>query len=161
MGLSIAVSVRVGTALGASDTVQAKRSAMSAILCIGGWYPLLKGAAGVLGKLEGQGPRPGEGLALCRHGWPWGWTGLPLPPVILTVRSRAGPARELMGAPSRLFLQQQAFLLPDVTLLPFLPAAGVLGPFQGRLTSFASRLCVTLRRPFFPRFLPPATQVLR
>nr|XP_019612990.1 PREDICTED: multidrug and toxin extrusion protein 2 isoform X2 [Rhinolophus sinicus] len=33
MGLSIAVCVRVGTALGASDTVQAKRSAMSGVLC--------------------------------------------------------------------------------------------------------------------------------
>ncbi|KAM5214655.1 multidrug and toxin extrusion protein 2-like isoform 2-T2 [Hipposideros larvatus] len=33
MGLSIAVCVRVGTALGASDTVQAKRSAISGVLC--------------------------------------------------------------------------------------------------------------------------------
>lgn len=41
MGLSIAVCVRVGTALGASDTVQAKRSAMSGVLCTGGWSPLL------------------------------------------------------------------------------------------------------------------------
>uniref|UniRef100_A0A671EN17 Multidrug and toxin extrusion protein n=1 Tax=Rhinolophus ferrumequinum TaxID=59479 RepID=A0A671EN17_RHIFE len=41
MGLSIAVCVRVGTALGASDTVQAKRSAISGVLCTGGWSPLL------------------------------------------------------------------------------------------------------------------------
>ncbi|XP_017920222.1 PREDICTED: multidrug and toxin extrusion protein 2 isoform X2 [Capra hircus] len=33
MGLSIAVCVRVGTALGAADTVQAKRSAISGTLC--------------------------------------------------------------------------------------------------------------------------------
>ncbi|XP_037666531.1 multidrug and toxin extrusion protein 2 isoform X2 [Choloepus didactylus] len=33
MGLSIAVCVRVGTALGAADTVQAKRSATSGVLC--------------------------------------------------------------------------------------------------------------------------------
>ncbi|XP_004621649.2 multidrug and toxin extrusion protein 2 [Sorex araneus] len=33
MGLSIAVCVRVGTALGAADTVQAKRSAISGVLC--------------------------------------------------------------------------------------------------------------------------------
>ncbi|XP_064135426.1 multidrug and toxin extrusion protein 2 [Loxodonta africana] len=33
MGLSIAVCVRVGTALGALDTVQAKRSAISGVLC--------------------------------------------------------------------------------------------------------------------------------
>ncbi|KAM9695233.1 multidrug and toxin extrusion protein 2-like isoform 4-T4 [Trichechus inunguis] len=37
MGLSIAVCVRVGTALGASDSVRAKRSAISGVLCIGGW----------------------------------------------------------------------------------------------------------------------------
>uniref|UniRef100_A0A4W2FUU9 Multidrug and toxin extrusion protein n=1 Tax=Bos indicus x Bos taurus TaxID=30522 RepID=A0A4W2FUU9_BOBOX len=37
MGLSIAVCVRVGTALGAADTVQAKRSAISGTLCTGGW----------------------------------------------------------------------------------------------------------------------------
>ncbi|KAM9254105.1 multidrug and toxin extrusion protein 2-like [Dugong dugon] len=36
MGLSIAVCVRVGTALGASDTVRAKRSAISGVLCIVG-----------------------------------------------------------------------------------------------------------------------------
>ncbi|KAM6184864.1 multidrug and toxin extrusion protein 2-like [Rhynchocyon petersi] len=33
MGLSIAVCVRVGTALGAADTVQARRSAISGVLC--------------------------------------------------------------------------------------------------------------------------------
>ncbi|XP_007939678.1 multidrug and toxin extrusion protein 2 [Orycteropus afer afer] len=33
LGLSIAVCVRVGTALGAADTVQAKRSAISGVLC--------------------------------------------------------------------------------------------------------------------------------
>lgn len=37
MGLSIAVCFRVGTALGAADTVQAKRSAVSGTLCTGGW----------------------------------------------------------------------------------------------------------------------------
>ena len=37
MGLSIAVCVRVGTALGAADTVQAKRSAVSGMLCTGEW----------------------------------------------------------------------------------------------------------------------------
>ncbi|XP_045146745.1 multidrug and toxin extrusion protein 2 isoform X2 [Echinops telfairi] len=36
MGLSIAVCVRVGTALGAADTVQAKRSAISGVLCVVG-----------------------------------------------------------------------------------------------------------------------------
>ncbi|KAM9695241.1 multidrug and toxin extrusion protein 2-like isoform 12-T12 [Trichechus inunguis] len=36
MGLSIAVCVRVGTALGASDSVRAKRSAISGVLCIVG-----------------------------------------------------------------------------------------------------------------------------
>uniref|UniRef100_A0A9L0RSF0 Multidrug and toxin extrusion protein n=1 Tax=Equus caballus TaxID=9796 RepID=A0A9L0RSF0_HORSE len=38
MGLSMAVCVRVGTALGAADTVQAKRSAISGVLCtVGAW----------------------------------------------------------------------------------------------------------------------------
>ncbi|XP_004381197.1 multidrug and toxin extrusion protein 2 [Trichechus manatus latirostris] len=36
MGLSIAVCVRVGTALGASDSVRAKRSAISGVLCVVG-----------------------------------------------------------------------------------------------------------------------------
>ncbi|XP_075389056.1 multidrug and toxin extrusion protein 2 [Tenrec ecaudatus] len=36
MGLSIAVCVRVGTALGAADTVQAKQSAISGVLCVVG-----------------------------------------------------------------------------------------------------------------------------
>ncbi|XP_047612656.1 multidrug and toxin extrusion protein 2 isoform X1 [Phacochoerus africanus] len=44
MGLSIAVCVRVGTALGAADTVQAKRSAVSGMLCT-------VGAAMVVGAL--------------------------------------------------------------------------------------------------------------
>lgn len=44
MGLSIAICVRVGTALGAADSVQAKRSAVSGVLCTGGW--------GTPGKLE-------------------------------------------------------------------------------------------------------------
>lgn len=47
MGLSMAVCVRVGTALGAADTVQAKRSAISGVLCTGGQSPLL----GELGKV--------------------------------------------------------------------------------------------------------------
>ncbi|XP_058415633.1 multidrug and toxin extrusion protein 2 isoform X3 [Diceros bicornis minor] len=38
MGLGMAVCVRVGTALGAADTVQAKRSAISGVLCtVGTW----------------------------------------------------------------------------------------------------------------------------
>lgn len=64
MGLSIAVCVRVGTALGASDTVQAKRSAISGVLCTGGWRPLLWGWE--LGIAESQGLGPGKGLALWR-----------------------------------------------------------------------------------------------
>ncbi|KAM5309974.1 multidrug and toxin extrusion protein 2-like isoform 8-T11 [Glossophaga mutica] len=41
MGLSISVCVRVGMFLGASDTVQAKRSAVSGVFCIGLWLGLL------------------------------------------------------------------------------------------------------------------------
>ncbi|EPQ10160.1 Multidrug and toxin extrusion protein 2 [Myotis brandtii] len=37
MGLSISVCVRVGTSLGAADTVQAQRSAVSGVLCTGAW----------------------------------------------------------------------------------------------------------------------------
>ncbi|EPY84823.1 hypothetical protein CB1_000441003, partial [Camelus ferus] len=51
MGLSIAVCVRVGTALGAADTVQAKRSAVSGLLCVVG-TTLLVGT--LLSALRGQ-----------------------------------------------------------------------------------------------------------
>lgn len=37
MGLSMAVCVRVGTALGAADTMQARRSALCGVLCTGAW----------------------------------------------------------------------------------------------------------------------------
>lgn len=43
MGLSIAVCVQVGTAMGASNIVKAKRSAISGVLCTGGRSPLLVG----------------------------------------------------------------------------------------------------------------------
>nr|KAF6398841.1 solute carrier family 47 member 2 [Molossus molossus] len=55
MGLSISVCVRVGTALGAADTVQAKRSAISGVLCtvgtslvIGTLLSLLKNKLGYI-----------------------------------------------------------------------------------------------------------------
>ncbi|XP_006213894.2 multidrug and toxin extrusion protein 2 isoform X1 [Vicugna pacos] len=51
MGLGIAVCVRVGTALGAADTVQAKRSAVSGLLCVVG-TTLLVGT--LLSALRGQ-----------------------------------------------------------------------------------------------------------
>ncbi|XP_023983668.1 multidrug and toxin extrusion protein 2 [Physeter macrocephalus] len=53
MGLSIAVCFRVGTALGAADTVQAKRSAVSGTLCTAGpcLWSLTVGTALVVGAL--------------------------------------------------------------------------------------------------------------
>uniref|UniRef100_A0A667H7J0 Multidrug and toxin extrusion protein n=1 Tax=Lynx canadensis TaxID=61383 RepID=A0A667H7J0_LYNCA len=58
-GLSNAVCVRVGMALGAADIVQAKRSAKSGMLCTGGWNPLGVGVG--LGKL---GPGAGDKSAI-------------------------------------------------------------------------------------------------
>lgn len=54
MGLSISVCVRVGTSLGAADTVQAQRSAASGVLCTGG---------GVLSRGRGLGKLGVKGLA--------------------------------------------------------------------------------------------------
>lgn len=67
-GLSTAVCVRVGTARGASDTVKAKQSAISGVLCTGGRSLLLVGGDLESWKVNSLGQRRActleSGLAL-------------------------------------------------------------------------------------------------